>query len=72
MPRFIVTLIFDVTADNPNAAIRQAKRDAAETDGYEVEVADFDIHRPPLHDPGNERFDVGHLNDVRFGEDGSS
>jgi hypothetical protein len=23
--------------------------------------------RAPLHDPGNERFDVGHLNDVRFG-----
>lgn len=30
--------------------------------------------RPPsskagLHDPGNERFDVGHLNDARFGND---
>ena len=25
-------------------------------------------NKPALHDPGSERFDVGHLNDVRFGD----
>jgi len=43
--RYIVKLIIDTQADNEDEAVRQAKRIAAEEDGFDVEVEEVQIER---------------------------